>query len=160
MPDWVLTLEPPAALSGQSNGGMLGLVWPWIWTFADVSKISKLGPVEKLGSKLELDTTKFCQFLSKVAYCSTIAQYGIESFTSPLPSLILSGSPLICDHVGGTDEEIYFDRSGLHSISVLNDDGYIKVYISLLASYGGPKYEIVVGRFGLPGLGRPLQSFI
>lgn len=138
-------LGPAAALRNESNGGCLPLVWPFIWQTADSDRITKLDNFNNLKATFNLNTNAFCQFLSKIAYCTAIAQFGYGSILSAIPKLILTDSPLICDYVGGSEDEVFFDRAGLHSVSCVRIDGLIKVYIALLSSYGGPRYEVVVG---------------
>lgn len=96
----------------------------------------------------QIDVSKFCRFLAKIAYAYIVGELGKNSFTPLLMPFINGQSQTFTDLVGG-DYEIEAATENLHEIAPYvwhsDVDKYICVRLRLFACYGAPTYHLIVG---------------
>jgi HNH endonuclease len=112
--------------------------------------------------EFRIDHHRFARAITKIAYCQTVAQFGLNNFRRlVLPDLILGRYPLVPYFVGCKldDPPPPADRNFLHTIQVgntcVNGIALVLVTVRLFANsgvedHGPPVYEVVVGA-PLPG---------
>ena len=99
-----------------------------------------------------IDLVLFARFLAKIAYCVSVAKFGLNSFESFLPPLILGETGEWSHFVGGYAPRhriIDQAKKNLHTTAhyINPESGQLSADIQLLSRYGTPTYFVVVGRW-------------
>jgi hypothetical protein len=114
-------------------------------------------PAEIPFPEFQIDHHRFARAIAKIAYCQTVAQFGLHNFRRLiLPELILGRYPHVPYYVGCKleDPPPPSDRSVLHVIQVgkerVNGIALVVTTVRLFANsgiehHGPPVYEVVVG---------------
>ena len=98
-----------------------------------------------------VDPGKFARFLSKIAYSYAVASFGLGSFTSRLPDIILGKNLLFTEFVGGHLGPFPRDESQVLKMGIIeferSTDGHrlSAVQFQLFPSISGPEYVVVLG---------------
>lgn len=98
-----------------------------------------------------VDPGKFARFLAKIAYSYAVASFGLGSFSSRLPDIILGKNLLFTEFVGGHLGPFPRDVSQVLKMGIVeferSSDSHrlSAVQIQLFPSISGPEYVVVLG---------------
>lgn len=125
-----------------------------VW-FSDPEKIRQHYQADRIFVVQKVDHIAFAQMLGKIAYCLTVAEFGLDAIEEAyvLPA-ILGKSNDIGQWVGSSDDTLAAAPGVSHTAQVQtyrwpdpnNPDGFILALIRLFSHVPSPGYMIIVGR--------------
>lgn len=151
---WFPLFPPPFALRGERHKG---ISVPATRSIQVANPTSRFKSLDELGRALGADNisqsltyppTAFAQLVAKAAYGMAIARLGVDAFeqVDVLPAL-LTGED-VGTWVGGVTQPEFpeVDPSCRHAVHVYRVGQTVRARVKLLADYGGPEYEVLIGR--------------
>jgi hypothetical protein len=150
---WFPMLRPPGALSGEQRDVTIYAVrsiqvWNNAARYRTLEELARALGVQQVSQELTYKPIAMGQLLAKVAYGMSVAHLGVDTFESVhvLPA-ILTGEN-IGTWVGGASAPKWADvePEHLHLVQLDQRGQEVVAHVKLLARYGGPEYEVLVGR--------------
>jgi hypothetical protein len=147
---WIayITYDSPGVIVGKArNDPALVRVYPQI-KVEDLAQIAEPGEsVQFAGSG---DCRDLARFLAKIAHAMAVAEYGLDAFEPWLPKFILGQDDCAMHYyvAGHENKTVASGADHMVSLGTWEDDGLrIGATVRLFCNYGGPNYEIAVGKF-------------
>lgn len=92
----------------------------------------------------------FARLVAKIGHALAVAQFGIAAFDETYVTDFIRG---ITDNAGerlGSSTGDHTALDALHTYTIVANQGEVRVYLRLFASFGGPEYVVSVGRLRDP----------
>ena len=137
--------DPPGALLGKPPTDQVGVDFD---IFFDESRI---GEKHDPGGIIDLKPEWFARMLAKIAHARAVAEYGLDGFDRYLPAVILGEDGQWPHLIGRASIDEIDPEPGIghwitiHNLRPPNERIFIG-RIRLFAAFGGPVYDVVIGR--------------
>lgn len=138
----------PNVLSATNSAGHRSEVYLMAARLEYYQRVRELG-VGSLRFRLNIIIPAFECMLGKIAYCSAVAQFGLENVASELPNLILAQDMRIFDYVGSSGR---YDvaRAHVYRAAFVNRESLATpsracFVLSLFEGFASPAYTVYVG---------------